>query len=105
MRSAKKIKKGTFFRIRIVSDHHIWALRVYGHTHTNQNQSNQQIDLVLHSPHTLPTSSTHHKNHNHKQQLNNFLKKPHQCMSSMHEFHWSIATTNLNDSMWVSPTH
>lgn len=73
----------------------IITYRFYGctATFTNQNQFNQQIGLVLHTTDTLPTSSTHHKNHNHKQQLNNFLKKPHQYMSSMHEFHWLIATT------------
>ncbi len=62
MRSAKKC----------FGSSHISFMCVCSPTYTKQNQFNQQIDLVLRSPDTLPTSSTHHKNH--KLQLNHFLK-------------------------------
>lgn len=51
---------------------------VHGHTYTKQNHFSQQIGLVLFSPQTLcPLPERRHKNH--KQHLNNFPQKPHQC--------------------------
>ncbi len=92
MRSAKKC----------FGSSHISFMCVCSPTYTKQNQFNQQIDLVLRSPQTLCPLPVHTIKTTNCSLI--ISLKPHQCMSSRHEFHWSMATTNLNGGMWVSIT-
>lgn len=91
MRSKHEISKNK--KKQCFGSSHIGFTGVRPHIHKSKPVQPANWSSITLTTDTLPTSSTHHKNHNHKQQLNNFLKKPHQCMSSMHVFHWSIATT------------